>query len=82
MNLTFYILGTPICILLQTVKIQMKCGIMRHFIKVYTICKDKNVLQRKKYNFYMEIITCDPSIYTMDHAKFIVPNKKKEFNSA
>ena len=32
---------------------------------------DKNGLQRKKYNFYLEIITFDPSIYTMDHPLFI-----------
>ena len=25
-------------------------------------CLDKNNLQRKKYNFYLEIITCDPSL--------------------
>ena len=36
----------------------------------------QNDLQRKKYNFYLEIITCDPSIYTMDHSKFIVSNQK------
>ena len=31
----------------------------RHFICFYTICYDKNDLQRKKnmYNFYSEIIT-------------------------
>ena len=26
----------------------------------------------------MEIITCDPSVYTMDHPKFIVSNQKDE----
>ena len=39
---------------------------------------DKNELQRKKYNFYMEIIACDPLIYIMDHPKFIVSNQKEE----
>ena len=38
----------------------------------------QNDLQRKKYIFYLEIITCDPSIYTMDHSKFIVSNQKDE----
>ena len=28
--------------------------------------------------FYLEIITCDPSIYTMDHPKFIVSNQVEE----
>ena len=30
---------------------------------------------------YVEIITSDPSLYTMDHSKFIVSNQKKEFIS-
>ena len=25
----------------------------------------------KEIQFYLEIITCDPAIYTMDHSKFI-----------
>ena len=42
----------------------------------------QNDLQRKTYtHFYLEIITCDPSIYTMDHPKFIVSNQKEEFMS-
>ena len=32
----------------------------------------------EKYTFYMEIITCDPSVYTMDHPKFVVSNQKKQ----
>ena len=31
------------------------------------------------YIFYVEIITCDPSVYTMDQPKFIVSNQKEEF---
>ena len=33
----------------------------------------------KKYNFYLEIVTCDPLLYTcsMDHSKFIVSNQKE-----
>ena len=47
---------------------------MRHFIRVYTIhC----ILQRQNC-FYLEIKTCDPSIDTMDHPKFIVSNQKNE----
>ena len=35
----------------------------------------------KKYNFYSEIMTCDPSIYTMDLPKSIVSNQKEELIS-
>ena len=49
----------------------MKCHIMQHFIKVCTVCWNKIDLLRKKYNLFL-IITCDPSIYTMDHPDFIV----------
>ena len=34
--------GSPKRVLLQTVKTQMKCSIMLHFIRVYTVCKGKN----------------------------------------
>ena len=33
---------------------------------------NKIKLHRKKYNIFWEIITCDPSIYTIDHPDFIV----------
>ena len=36
----------------------------------------------KEIQFYLEIITCNPSIYTMDHPKFIVSNQKEELISA
>ena len=39
--------GTPKRVLLQTVKTQMKCRIMRHFIRVNTVCYGKNDLQTK-----------------------------------
>ena len=34
-------------------------------------------LQRKKYNFYLEIITCDPSKYTMGHSKLLYQTRRK-----
>ena len=37
------------CVLLQTVKTQMKCSIMQHFTRVCTVCLDQIDLQRKKY---------------------------------
>ena len=35
---------------------------------------NKNDLQRKKFNFNLEIITFDPSIHIMGHTKFILSN--------
>ena len=32
----------------------------------------------KEIQFYLGMKTCEPSIYTMDHSKFIVSNQKKE----
>ena len=32
----------------------------------------------KEIHFHLDIITCDPSIYTLDHPKFIVSNQKEE----
>ena len=32
----------------------------------------------KERKIYLEIITCDPSIYTTDHPMFIVFNQKQE----
>ena len=29
---------------------------------------------RRKCNIFLEIITCDPSVYTMDHPNFIRSN--------
>ena len=55
---------------------------MWHFIRFYIICQDKNDLQRKKYNFCLKIITCDPLIYAMDQPKCIVLNQKEESKSA
>ena len=34
----------------------------------------KNIFKEKEIQFYFESITCDPWIYTMDHAKFILSN--------
>ena len=50
---------------------------MSHFICVYTFCIDKSEFQRQ-IQFYLEIIMCDPSVYTLGHPKFIVSNQKEE----
>ena len=65
-------------VLLQTVKTQMKCSIMLHFIRVYTVCKGKKHLQTKKIQYFLKIITWHPKICTMDYPKFIASNKKGE----
>ena len=39
-------------VLLQTAKTQMKCSIILHFIRVFTVCKGKKHLQTKVYNFH------------------------------
>ena len=44
----YWLLNAYFC---KTVKTQMKCRIMWHFIRVYTVCKDKNDLHRKKMFF-------------------------------
>ena len=50
---------------------------MLRFVAFHQGIYFKDNLQRKKYNFYLEIITCDPSNYMMDHLKFIVSNQKE-----
>ena len=32
----------------------------------------------KEIHFYVESTTCDPSVYTMDHPRFIASNQKEE----
>ena len=50
--LTHCIGETPKRVFLHTVKTQMKCSMMLHFIRVDTVCKGKKHLQTKKDNFY------------------------------
>ena len=40
------------------------------------------VSMKNKLQFYLEIVTCDPLNYTMDHFKFIASIQKEEFISA
>ena len=66
----------------QTVMTQMKCRIIAAFYLGLHCLPDENNLQRKNYSFLLEIITCDPTIYTMDQPMFIVSNQKGESISA
>ena len=36
------------------------------------------ISSEKEMQFYLEIITCDLSICTMNHAKFLMSNQKEE----
>ena len=69
---------TPKRVFWQIVKNEMNYRIMRHFIRVCTVCymEDKIILQRKRYNNSLEIMheTCDSSIYIMDHADSTLSN--------
>ena len=47
---------------------------MSHFTMFCTVCLDKINLQRKKYNIFLKIMTCNPSIYTIDHPDLTVSN--------
>ena len=71
---TFGDLKCPERVLWQTMKTKMKCRKLRHFIRVYTVYLGKLHLQRKKYNIILEVITGDPSIYTVDHPDITVSN--------
>ena len=41
-----------------------------------TLFAKTNDVQRKECSFYLDMITFDPSINTMDHPKLIVSNQK------
>ena len=46
---------------------------MWHFIRVYTVCQEEEKqFSEKQIEFYLEIITSDPSVYTMDCLKFFL----------
>ena len=42
---------------------------MRHFTRVCAVLLNQNRPSEKEIHYrYLEIITCDPSIYTIDHS--------------
>ena len=51
---------TPKQVLLQTVKTQMKCSIMLHFIRVYTVFKDKKKIFRQKNTIFFSNYNLTP----------------------
>ena len=69
---------TPKRLLLQTVKTQMKCSIMLHFIRVYTFCKGMKNLQTKQCNMFNENYNLTPlDMYNGLSHIFFVSNKKE-----
>ena len=81
--LTLCIIVTPKCVLWQTVRTQIKCRIMQEYIrndKVLHYSLRQQLYPENNYNFYLEIITCDPSIYTTDHSMYIVSNRRMAEN--
>ena len=46
-------------------------GLLCLLIIAITLFDERNI-------FFVEIITCGPSVYTMDHPKFIALNQKEE----
>ena len=56
---TLCIWETPKWVLLQTVKTQMKCHTMQHFIRAYTVCKGKKDLQTK-IQYFLKINSLTP----------------------
>ena len=50
---------------------QMKCHMKRYFIRVYTVAVNQKQSSDKEIQFYLEIITFDSSIHTME---WIIPS--------
>ena len=45
----------------------MKCHIMWHFIRVCTIAAEIKETTEKEKQYYLEIVTREPSLHTMNH---------------
>ena len=72
------IVGGALCVNLpMTPKNSEDPDELPHFIRVYTVCNYKN--NPREIQFYLDIITCYPSVYAMDHSKVIVSNQMVEF---
>ena len=57
---TLCIQEAPKRVIFQTVKTQMKCSIMLHFIRVYTVCIDKKKIFRQKISIFFENYNLTP----------------------
>ena len=59
----------------QIVKTQIKCCIMQHFIRVCTICKDKNNIHNKEMHHNLESFTGDLLKYKMGNSILSNPSE-------
>ena len=73
--LTLCILETQKRVLLQTVKTQIKCSIILHFIGVFTVCKCQKALQT---NTFFSNYNLTPLEMYNGLSKFIVLSQKEE----
>ena len=80
--LALHIPVTPKCLLWPTVKTQLKCRIIATWFTLFA--EQKRVSEKEIQFYFIQVvsITSDPTIYKMDHPKFIVSNKKEEPISA
>ena len=60
LEFTLCIRETPKRVLLQAMKTLMKCSIMLHFIRVYTVCKGKKISSGKIIQYFFKIISQHP----------------------
>ena len=87
--LTLCIRETPKRVVLITVKTKMKCRMMQHFTRVYTVCKAKKDLQTKEYNIFFncnltpqDMYNGVSQVYCMLNKLFVfVSNQNEEFIS-
>ena len=49
---------------------------------LHSMLRLKVIICREKLQFYLESLTCDTLIYTMDHSKLIASIEKEDFYSA
>ena len=63
--------------ILQTVKNQMKCSIMLHFIRDCTVCEGKKIFRQKNTIFFENYKLTPLDNFTMDYPMFIASNQKE-----
>ena len=62
---TLCIQEPPKQVLLQSVKTLMKCNIMLHFIRVYTVCKGKKIFRQKNTILFVNYNLTPLNIYNV-----------------
>ena len=59
----------------------MKCPIVEFHRGLCCLLRQKQISE-EEIQLYLEIVTCDPSISTMDHPKLVLSNQMEESISA